>query len=196
MKRILLTTMGLAIMLALAITLMSRGPGYEVLDTVDINTDTINGVVSCGGCCSSFNIEMPGSWGAEYGFGAVTAFPGDAYKEGYVTLDPCTGAGKVVRIRHLDGIADDSFDLSVKNVRGAWTKVGHYTDKAPGSTSDTETWIITSFDLTWDVSGKRVNLAEGRTIEIMIDPTALGWWGYGTYGQLAIDYVELLGQGR
>jgi hypothetical protein len=184
---VLMALMALLSVMVLAIPVAAAGPGYEVLDTADLS----NADVTAGGRCTSFNPEAPGGWGGEFGQGAVTAFPGDLDSAGYVSLYTFFGAGKAVRIRHLDGIADDSFDLFVKDVRGAWIKVGHYTDKG-----STEQWMTTEFDLTRDINGKRVNLAEGRTIEIKIMPTAPAWSGFGTWGQLAIDKVELLGQGR
>jgi hypothetical protein len=145
------------------------------------------------GWCISFNPEVSGHWGGEPGQGAVAAF--DNSDPRVMSISILSSAGKAVSIRHLDGTADDSFDLFVNDVHGAWIKVGHCTDKAPGSQNDTEAWLTTQSGLTRDINGKRVNLAEGRTIEIQIMPTALGWWGFDTWGQLAIDEVDLLGQG-
>ena len=71
-----------------------------------------------------------------------------------------------VEIRHLDGIADDSFDVSVDGSNwGSYADVG-----------STEVWKIDAF------SGK-----PGNTLTI----TATGpqWSGFGTYGQLGIDRV-------
>ena len=69
-------------------------------------------------------------------------------------------------IRHLDGIADDSFDVFVDGVKwGSYADVG-----------STETWKITTF------SG-----APGSTLKIVA--TAPAWGSHGTYGQLGIDRV-------
>jgi hypothetical protein len=73
---------------------------------------------------------------------------------------------KYVEIRHLDGIADDSFDVYVDN--NLW---GSYADAG----SD-EVWKITSFSGT-----------PGYTLKIV--STAGQWQYFGTYGQLGIDRV-------
>jgi len=74
-----------------------------------------------------------------------------------------------VTIRHLIGIADDSFNL---NVYGAGQLWGTVTD-VPGGT---ETWVETTFSGT-----------PGTTITL----TATGpkWSGFDTYGQVAIDRI-------
>lgn len=162
----------------------------RILLTVDINT--VGGVVVCGGTCSSFNPQQPGSWAGEYGGGAVTAFPGDPDPAGYVSFAPKHRDGKTVRIRHLDGLADDSFDLCVKDASGAWIKVGHYEDFGGTSDGSDEQWVTSTFSLKRDISGKRVVFEPSGIVDIKIEPTALGWSGFGTWGQLAIDRVELM----
>ena len=69
-------------------------------------------------------------------------------------------------IRHLDGIADDSFEIYVDNV--LW---GSYAD-----VGSTETWKTTLFTGT-----------PGNVLTIV--STAQQWSGFGTYGQLGIDRV-------
>lgn len=162
-------------------------PGLVVLDTVDINTDIDNNAVVCGGSCSSFKPEQAGGWGGEYGEGAVTAYPGDNDDAGYVTLDTPKGAAKAIRIRHLDGLADDSFDVSVKDVHGNYVFVGSYADQ-----SATEKWEVTTFVLP---NGETLQLDRGGTIEVKIKLTGAHWSGFDTWGQLAIDKVDLLGRG-
>ena len=165
----------------------------EVLDTVDINTDTTNtnNTVVCGSRCISFNPEQSGGWGGEYGGGAVTAFMGDNDPAGYVILNVNKPKPVAVNIHHLDGLTDDSFDLYVLDAHANWIKLGHYADQG-----STETWVETQFILRWDINYDRVQLA-GPNILIKIDPTGLVplWWGFDTWGQLAIDKVELLGIG-
>jgi hypothetical protein len=71
-----------------------------------------------------------------------------------------------VEIRHLDGIADDSFKVEVDgSLWGSYADVG-----------STETWKITAFTGT-----------PGNTLTIT--STAQQWSGFGTYGQLGIDRV-------
>lgn len=180
----------LAIILIMALTLVvvpavMASPGLVVLSTVDI--DTVGGAVVCtgDGSCRSFNPERLGNWGGENGGGAVTAHPNDPDDAGYVSLDTPKGAAKAISIRHLDGLADDSFDVLVEDVHGAWITVGHYTD-----VHATETWVKSTFALP-----DTMDLARGRAIEVKIALTGAKWSGFATWGQLAIDKVELLGRG-
>jgi hypothetical protein len=162
----------------------------EVVETVDLTT--VPGppaTVACTpvGRCISFYPETsaPGGWGNEDGGGAVTAFPGDNDPAGYVILYADKSKPKTVSIRHLDGQTNDSFDVSVLDATGTWVSLGSYPDN--GET--TETWITTEFSLA------SVNLA-GPNILIKILPTGITtppWAGFATYGQLAIDKVQLLG---
>jgi len=76
-----------------------------------------------------------------------------------------------VDIRHLDGIADDSFVVLVDNQ--PW---GLYNDS--GSTS--EFWAMTRFAGT-----------PGTVLRIGSTADPLNpWWGQGTYGTLGIDRIE------
>ena len=76
-----------------------------------------------------------------------------------------------VDILHLDGIANDSFAVSVDSQ--PW---GLYNDNS----STTEFWVMTRF------SGQA-----GKTLQItsLANPAA-PWWGHGTYGTLGIDRIE------
>jgi len=79
-------------------------------------------------------------------------------------------------IRHLDGIADDSFDVMV----GAWP-VYSYVDNEFGN----EAWITTEIDLTQlgiDCCGPHA---------IAITATGDTWEHQTSYGQLGIDWIEL-----
>jgi hypothetical protein len=76
-----------------------------------------------------------------------------------------------LEIRHLDGIADDSFDVFVDNIYwGSYVDVG-----------STETWKITSF------MGTPGSQAGPSTVTIVA--TGGSWWGLQQYGQLGIDRV-------
>lgn len=171
----------------------------EVVDTVNITTfapeppadPPAPATVACNNRCISFNPEQPGNWGGEYLTGAVTAFLGDNDPAGYVILNANKFKPQSVNIRHLDGIADDSFDLFVLDALGTWVNIGHYTDNGIGD----ETWLVTPFSLLLDVNSNPVELS-GSNILIKIVPTGVLWDYFDTYGQLAISKVELLGLPR
>jgi hypothetical protein len=76
-----------------------------------------------------------------------------------------------VEIRHLDGIADDSFDVYVGDGT-TWNLWGSYADAG-----STETWKITAFTGT----------PGGNILKIVATDGA--WSGIGTYGQVGIDRV-------
>jgi hypothetical protein len=93
-------------------------------------------------------------------------------------------------MRHLDGIADDSFDVFVKEHVPPynWVNAGHYADWQVGVEEpiDQETWLRTSFDL----SG--VSLAARQLVEVKLVATDGQWSGFSTFGQVAFDWIELL----
>lgn len=82
-----------------------------------------------------------------------------------VTFDQEIGS---VDIRHLDGIAKDSFDVYVDDA--FW---GHYSDNG---CSSSETWLTTTF------SGQ-----SGTTLKIVATDPA--WSGFCRYGQLGVDRI-------
>jgi len=195
MKRVIGAAVGLAAAVALAVALSAVAygaspPPSTLLSSVDINTAGVVTYTWTGsapaGSCGSFNPETPGSWGGENAGGAVTASPSDTDNAGYCTLNTGGTFARHIELRVLDGIADDSFDVYVKDPGGQWALVYSYTDKAPGSQSDTETWLvhhIYSFP-----AGK----GQGDTVETKIVPTnCCSWWGFAQYGQLAVDYIKL-----
>ena len=108
----------------------------------------------------------------------------------YVTLSNCFGpkVSLMLNMRHLDGIADDSFDVEVKDNSDNWINVGHYADWQEGSEEPIgeETWIVTLFDISL------VTLDEGQPIEIRITATGGKWSGFNTFGQVAFDWIELV----
>ena len=125
-----------------------------------------------------------GNWG---GIGSDTCrvvwhAAGDLTPDATLTLDT-GGAGfaRCIVLRVLDGIADDSFNVYVRNPGDDWALVYSY-DCDP---STSEYWVdhyIYSFP-----AGK----GQGTTIEIKIEATGDPWSGFGTYGQLAVDWVEV-----
>ncbi len=78
-----------------------------------------------------------------------------------------------VNIRYLDGLADDSFDINVYNGDSFWGSVS-----APAS-GGSQTWVETGW-----ISG-----AAGTTLRLTA--TGQAWSGFQTWGQLAIDRVEV-----
>ena len=170
---------------ALAALLTALLVGSASADGWIVKADLSNADLTGGDFCESFNAETPGTWGGEDGLGAVTAF-GDGDPAGYCTLTwPPGEKARRIELRVLDGIADDSFDVYVMNPGGQWALVYSYTDKAPGSESDYELWV------THDIYSFPAGKGQGPEVYLMIVPTNLGWWGYGTYGQLAVDYIAL-----
>ncbi len=200
MKKLLI-----AIALALALTLFAAlpvgaaAPSYLTLDTVEISSTPEGAVSNPVGRIASFNPTLPDSYC--YPQGAMVA-SGANDLVGYVTLIPGGYSAKAITITHLDGLADDSFDLFVKNVKGQWVKVWGYTDPEPkedhfdlGEDSvDLEPWKIDTFDISRDISGQTINLAKNNPIEVKILLTGELWKFYAEYGQLQICQVELLGR--
>jgi hypothetical protein len=178
MKRILATAVVVAALVGLAgIASVSAKPPPTMLDMADLS----NADVTAGGECSSFSAEQPGAWGGEFGGGAVTAFPGDEDDAGYCTLNSGGAKARHIQMRVLDGIADDSFNVFVKSPGSDWTLVYSYA-AAP---STAEVWV--EHDIYSFPAGK----GQGSTVDIKIEPTNVGWSGFTTWGQLAVDYVKL-----
>ncbi|MFC1910845.1 cellulase family glycosylhydrolase [Chloroflexota bacterium] len=107
----------------------------------------------------------------------------------YVTLTNCfdQGAQLMLNIRHLDGIADDSFGVEVMNNSDAWVNIGYFTDWLVGIEEPTnqETWLVTDFEL----SG--VMLDAYQPVEVKLTATGTKWSGFNTFGQVAFDWIAL-----
>jgi hypothetical protein len=105
------------------------------------------------------------------------------------------GAAKTLKMRVLDGIADDSFDVYVKKPDKKWVLVYSYkAHPGPGDWKGTaaEVWV----EHTMSIPPK---VAKGTIIKVKIVLTAdttKPWWGFETYGWLAIDWIELWGNGK
>ncbi|MDM8000019.1 MAG: hypothetical protein QUS33_08475 [Dehalococcoidia bacterium] len=184
--------LGLLLLSTLAPSLvMASASTPSLLAGVDVNTDTAtNTVISTrlagtDATVESFNPEMSGGWGGEYGGGAVTAFPEDGDPAGYIRLEWAAGRARCIELRVLDGIADDSFDVYVRNRGGCWALV--YSYSADPSTA--EQWV------THYISSFPAGRGRSTTVEVRIEPVNVGWSGFDTWGQLAVDYVKIWGQG-
>lgn len=164
------------------------GPAAAVpvpLASADLNT--VGGKVVAStvhGTCTSFNPEISGVWGGEFGGGAVTSFPGDSDEAGYCSFEWESGKAKHIELRVLDGLGDDSFDVFVKNLGGNWAWVYGYMDAAP-TWDDPEMWAVHHI---WDFPAGK---GQGPKVELMIVPTGPHWQYWSTYGQLGIDYVKI-----
>ena len=100
------------------------------------------------------------------------------------------GSARELVIRHLDGIADDSFNVYIVGKKGDFL-VGSYTDNYIGS----ETWLTTTFDLTPAL--RHIGHGNSLTVKIeLVDEDHTTWSAWTTYGQLAIDWMELYGNGK
>lgn len=110
-----------------------------------------------------------------------------------ITLDRCVrpGAATCINLRHLDGLADDSFIVEVKDVHNNWVQVGSYTDELP--IVDTEEWFTLECPLP---NGKELQLDRGRAVEVRITATGDPWGGINNWGQVAFDWIELVGNGK
>jgi len=160
--------------------------GVVDLSNTAVSPDVDGTAMGTNGHCMSFSDEVLGSWGGEYGDGAVTAFPGDPDPAGQCIFKWSTGgnAGQI-KMRVLDGIADDSFDVYAKIPGGQWTLVYTYSD-----VSTSEVWVAHSID----VSALYPEEGAATQIRLKIVPTNLGWGGFNTWGQLAVDSVEVWSQ--
>ena len=92
-----------------------------------------------------------------------------------VDLDAGAVCAKTLWVEHLDGAADDGFDVYVND-----TYVGTYEDQYPSNT-----WTATEFDIS---SGHYTGL-----LTIKFEATAPAWSGCGTWGQVAFNMIELYG---
>jgi len=193
-KLAILAVASLVLAMVLAPAAYAAKPVPIMLDSVDIGnaaSETLHGVSS-----PDWGPIEPAAHGGNWGgFGAsgedcrvVWHAAGDTTL-GYATLTlDITALGETGFARHivlwvLDGIADDSFNVYVKNPGGDWALVYSY-DCDP---STSEYWLdhhIYSFP-----AGK----GQGTTIDIKIEATGAAWSGFGTYGQLAVDLVEVWG---
>ena len=186
-----ITVLVLAMVLALAA--YTAKPVPKLLDRVDIGNTTSEAT-------HDVNVSVTDDWGPVEpatnggnwgGFGTsgedcrVVWHAASDPTPMYATLTLDTGGAFARRIvlRVLDGIADDSFNVYVKNPGGDWALVYSY-DCDP---STSEFWVeheIFSFP-----AGK----GQGTTIEIKIEAIGAAWSGFNTYGQLAVDWIEVWG---
>ncbi|MDD5178064.1 MAG: hypothetical protein PHT54_02175 [Candidatus Nanoarchaeia archaeon] len=114
---------------------------------------------------------------------------------------------RTISIRHLDGYADDSFNVYLEDGDKSWL-IGTYEDSL-----NTETWVTSNFvlpittsencmddggnylmgDINCEASYayKYLSLKNAPKAKIVIEATGDFWGGCGTYGQLAISSIAL-----
>jgi hypothetical protein len=139
----------------------------------------------------------PGGWGG--------APPGEPYCRtiwggiGYdndnhatVTLDG-KGSARTIRIHHLNGVADDSFDVFARRQgMNNWIFIGHYTWSWLGD----EEWKTTDFDLHAAFTAADVGVGLGKPLEVKLVATAPAWTWQHIYGQVGIHEIILVGNGQ
>lgn len=184
MKKIAIVAGVLLATLLFATTAMAAD--NVLLADIDFGGD--DGYAGTLGWGRSVTDETGGSYGGigDYGCRLVWDIaPPDGTNDAYFMLPTPQGSAQSLTIRHLDGIADDSFTVEVQAASGAWIDVGSYANYYT-----TETWVTTPFDLSPFSFGRGTNLT------FRITATGTQWSGFDTYGQLCIDKVELYGNGK
>jgi len=159
-----------------------------------------------------------------FAFDPATPYEPDSFalygRAARVVLDPNAlvgrgGKGRQLRMRVLDGIGYDAFEVFIRNIKmvndecqtparlhGDTTVLVYRFDPYAPENLSTKTvpeqWRIHTIDLT--PYGDQVNLhSEPNALEVIIQSTAAPWGlfyyenGKGGYGQLAVDWIELLG---
>jgi len=139
----------------------SSESGHNLQDWTDIWS-------GCGWCGPDSNMRL--IWGG----GGETCAPEKNWAS--VDLDASTVCAKTLWVEHLDGAADDGFNVYVNS-----TYVGTYV-----ATPETaNVWYVTDFDISsYNFSG---------LLTIKFEATAPAWEACGTYGQVAFNMIELSG---
>ena len=163
--------------LILGLVLNGSSQSLVLLDSVNIGDTTseaehnLQGWTKiwsgCGWCGPDTNMRL--IWGD----GGETCAPENNWAS--VELDAGTVCAKTLRVEHLDGDADDGFNVYVNDVL-----VDMYIDSFPSNT-----WTETEFDISsYNFSG---------LLTIKFEATAGAWGGCPTYGQVAFNMIELSG---
>jgi hypothetical protein len=157
-----------------------------MLDSIDLGSGgTEEGRELCGWGRSATD-ETGGNYGGIGEGGCRLVWDGEEDgPDATVLMHTHHGAAMNLKVRHLDGLADDSFDVEVLHANGSWVYVGSYSDQY-----STENWVETDFDL----SG--IDLGRGRDLQVRFTATGDQWSGFSTWGQLCIDWIELYGNGK
>jgi hypothetical protein len=181
---------GIALLFALLLLAAPAALGKRdvILDSIDLGSAGTEAGREMWGWGRSGTDETGGGYGGIGPGGCrlvwdIAQNPDDG-PDAMVTLVPDQGAAKGLLLRHLDGLADDSFDLYVEHSNGSWSYAGHYQDQY-----DAEQWVESFFDIS------HVKLGRGHAFQLEIVATGEPWSGFDTWGQLCIDWVGLQGNG-
>jgi hypothetical protein len=178
-------TIVLALLSILLITSAALAAENVMLDRVDFGSDGTDADRDRDGWGRSATDETGGGYGGIGSGGCRLVWDGaDDDPNATIALYTPKGAAKDLTIRHLDGLADDSFNVEVQHANGSWVDVGSYSDQYT-----TENWLETNFDL----SG--IGFGRGRDFLVRITATGPKWSGFPAWGQLCIDWIELYGDG-
>jgi hypothetical protein len=176
------------------------------------------------------NLCLPpaGSASPDYAYDPVSTFEPDSFalygRAARVVLDPNAlvghgGKARQLRMRVLDGIGYDAFEVFVRNIKKTNNEEGVIPAKVGGDTAvlvyrfdpyapenlntktkfaKSELWRVHTIDLI--AYAGQLNLhSEPNALEVIIQATAAPWGlfykqnGQGGYGQLAVDWIEILG---
>jgi hypothetical protein len=191
MKKVALVLVVLAVLLS-ASAAYAGPPVWTKLAEKDIGTgDGLSGTTEWGevepvysggsyGSCAS--LCRGGSSRVVWGPGSTSNNTNYAFVQ--LMWDPAMGKARQIKLRVLDGIADDSFNVYVQNPGGDWALVYHY-DSDP---STAEYWV--EHDDIWSFPAGK---GQGGEIYMKIEATGAPWSGFNTYGQLAVDWIEVWG---
>lgn len=179
-------TLALAVLAALLLTVTaSAGPLMTLLDSVDIGKPLSEAGKNLIGWGPIEPLTHGGSYGGINDTRCVWE-PGSGEADRSAELILNTGGAGFARrlyLEHLDGIADDSFEVYVMNPGGDWILVGTYADLAPAS--DPELWF------TMNIYSFPAGKGQGPEVQIMLKATGPAWSGFGTYGQVCFNNIEL-----
>ena len=103
-----------------------------------------------------------------------------------IPIDPVSTPLQVV-LEHLDGTADDSFDVYICDGTN-WVYLGSYDDKDPAG--DTEAWNTTTLSIPSSV----YNLIAGNSyVCLKLCATGQKWGSWSTFGQVAFEEICIEG---
>ncbi len=103
-----------------------------------------------------------------------------------------TGSARTITYKHLDGIADDSFELYAYDKEYNWFLIDWYDDQG-----GTEQWHERTVDLTKYMSPGECEIILGGGYFVLKFVATGDMWdaGWSTYGQVAIDHITIRGNG-
>ncbi|MCU0859437.1 MAG: hypothetical protein MUE55_02480 [Thermoplasmata archaeon] len=112
-----------------------------------------------------------------------------------------TGSIQYLNMRVLDGQADDSFEVYLYDPQyDSWARVYEYTaDTLTDPDGASEQWIVHTVyfvDLDTGLCATHGCCWYGDGVIVKIVATGDAWGGFETYGQLGVDWIDLIGSGK